>query len=50
MAQVGEALRAEVTVVRRSGSRVSFRTACSLANSGVLLVDGSAVALIKPQQ
>ena len=43
--QVGEAVTARVTVLRASGSRVTFDTAC-LSGAGEVLVDGQAVALI----
>jgi acyl-CoA thioesterase FadM len=47
-AQVGDSLTATVTVERSSGSRVSFQTRCRSADSGQIVVDGTALALIKP--
>lgn len=45
-AVVGTSVQATVTVAKQSGSRVSFDTVCQDSN-GRILVDGSAVALIK---
>ena len=44
-AQVGDSLTATVTVERSSGSRVSFQTRCRSADSGQMVVDGTALAL-----
>lgn len=42
-------MTATLTVERASGSRVSFQTLCSSGSSGEVLVEGTALALIKPQ-
>ncbi len=46
-AHVGDTVRAEVAVMRRSGSRVVFHTKCVQLPSLQVLVDGKALALIK---
>jgi 3-hydroxybutyryl-CoA dehydratase len=46
-AVVGTSVLATVTVAKQSGSRVTFDTVCQDSN-GRILVDGSALALIKP--
>ncbi len=48
--QVGESLTATLRVERSSGSRVSFHTQCSKAGSGEVVVEGTALALIKQAQ
>ena len=48
--QVGDAVTATLTVEKRSGGRVSFRTLCCDAGSGRVLVEGAALALIRRQQ
>lgn len=47
-ALVGDSLTATVTVERSSGSRVTFLTLCRSADSGQVVVEGAALALIKP--
>ncbi len=39
---------AQITVERRSGSRVTFQTLCFNSASGETLVEGTALALIRP--
>lgn len=48
--QVGDSVTATLTVDKRSGSRVTFRTLCRDDGSGRVLVEGAALALIKQQQ
>ncbi|PRW33937.1 (R)-specific enoyl- hydratase [Chlorella sorokiniana] len=47
-ALVGDEVTATLTVEKASGSRVSFRTLCSHSGTGAVLVEGSALALIRP--
>jgi acyl dehydratase len=49
MVQVGERLRAEVTVVQQSGRKVVFKTVCervSEAGERQVVVEGQALALL----
>lgn len=46
--QVGDAVTAQLTVERCSGSRVTFQTLCLSSASGETLVEGTALALIRP--
>lgn len=46
--QVNESITATVTVDKVSGSRVKFMTQCHSTVGGKLLVDGMALALLKP--
>ncbi|CAL8471757.1 g11299 [Coccomyxa elongata] len=48
-ALVGDCVTARITVEKVSGSRVAFKTEC-LSGSGVLLVDGFAMALMPGRQ
>jgi 3-hydroxybutyryl-CoA dehydratase len=48
-ALVGSSITAEVRVSSKSGTRVTFETACRDASGGVV-VDGTALAVIKEQQ
>lgn len=48
--QVGDAVTATLTVERASGSRVAFQTLCRSAASGQVLVEGTALALIRPAE
>lgn len=47
-ALVGDAVTAQLTVERCSGSRVTFQTLCLSSASGETLVEGTALALIRP--
>ena len=47
--QVGESLEARLTVERSSGSRVTFQTLCCRADSGRVLVEGAALAIMPRQ-
>jgi hypothetical protein len=44
--QVGHSFTASVTVKARSGSRVAFDTACRHDDSGAVVIEGEALALI----
>ena len=46
--QVGDDVTATLTVDKASGSRVTFRTLCCHSGTGDVLVEGSALALIRP--
>ncbi|PSC76074.1 Hydroxyacyl-thioester dehydratase type mitochondrial [Micractinium conductrix] len=48
-ALVGESLEARLTVERSSGSRVTFQTLCCRADSGRVLVEGAALAIMPRQ-
>ena len=48
--QLKEPLLAEVVVKRVSGSKVTFATACYRLSDKQMVVDGTAVALIKDQE
>ena len=48
VAAVGAPLLARVTVTRRTGRRVVFDTACTIAASDERVVDGVALALLPP--
>ncbi|BDA47130.1 probable (R)-specific enoyl-CoA hydratase [Coccomyxa sp. Obi] len=48
-ALVGDCVTARITVEKVSGSRVAFKTEC-LSGSGVVLVDGVAMALMPGRQ
>ncbi len=49
-AQVGDSLTATLRVEKASGSRVSFLTQCRKTDSGELVVEGTALALLGQQQ